>query len=769
MSSAKNDVYLDNNATTRVLPQVAEAVTHAMLSCYANPSSSHIAGIKAKHILESTRSLAREVIGAASGEIIFTSGATEGIQMGIVSALLTIQKQAKTNGTSCQDGYLLYGATEHKAVPNTLKHWNEALGINAQIVAIPVDSNGLLDEHFISEHIGQSLIICTMAVNNETGVQQDLAKLEQVIRRDNNEVLWLVDCVQALGKMNLHISETSIDYAPFSGHKVYTPKGIGFIYIRDGAPCIPFIAGGGQESGARSGTENIPGIAALKKVFELLLDDEDQTIKSASQLHAYRNQLADTLREVFPAVKFNHDFAYSVPTTLNFSVPGLFSKDLMDLFDAASIRVSSGSACSAKVTRSFVLDAMGAETWRSESAIRMSFGPASTQQEIDEACAAITSIIPALKHSCLIMSDVHGIGEGQLKTGFAQLQYDGCYCWLYIDIDSKECVIVDPLPQLADRIESWITCQKLSVKAVIDTHAHNDHDAYQGIFRDIVAGHIPAALRNTDGNGWPLNVQGQLTVANTDLPYVQVGSFKVARIQTPGHTDDCLSLLFIDETDHIVLALLGDMIMPGGFGRTDISSGDPHAFYQSLKTLLQILPSDTLLGSGHDYQHKLVTTLACEFKDNALLAKVADDTISATAFEIEKKSIDLQLSGQGGGFLCGQVQVQAVDEPYSLRGDEIESFLAQRSQAVVVDVREACEYEMGDIKDELNFKGDFANSVLNVPLTRFADFVISAQEYKNTPLLLICRTGTRSLLACQSLLRLGFCEVYNIKGGLALN
>ena len=252
MSQTANlsQIYLDANATTPVLPQAAQAAMDAMQDLFGNPSSSHITGLKAKNLMEQTRQRAKTLLGTGSGKLIFTSGATEGIQTGIISGLI----KAKTQLQAGKKYTLLYGATEHKAVPNSLAHWNEILGIHAEIKAIPVDHTGELDLEFIKNEVGNALMICTMAVNNETGVYQDLQQLEHCIREQNKEVFWLVDCVQALGKRPMNLATTSIDYAPFSGHKLYAPKGIGFIYIRDSAPFTPFIAGGGQESGLRSGT-----------------------------------------------------------------------------------------------------------------------------------------------------------------------------------------------------------------------------------------------------------------------------------------------------------------------------------------------------------------------------------------------------------------------------------------------------------------------------------------------------------------------------------
>ena len=268
-------IYLDENATTSVLPQAAAAALAAMETQFGNPSSSHISGLQAKQIIDKTREQARQIIGAGQGQIIFTSGATEGIQTAIISALC----HARSTIKNTQDYCLLYGATEHKAVPESLKHWNELLGIHATIKAIPVDSNGQLDLDFIANEVPNALMICTMAVNNETGIFQDLALLDKTIRANNPNTLWLVDCVQALGKTALNLSRSSIDYAPFSGHKLYAPKGIGFIYIKDNSPFTSFIAGGGQEGGLRSGTENLPGMAALSVIFSMLLNQSQHCQK----------------------------------------------------------------------------------------------------------------------------------------------------------------------------------------------------------------------------------------------------------------------------------------------------------------------------------------------------------------------------------------------------------------------------------------------------------------------------------------------------------
>lgn len=487
-----NELYLDCNATTPVLPQIAQAVSHTMETVFGNPSSSHITGLKARYILDTTRQLARQVVGLERGRLIFTSGATEGIQTAVVSAV-THAKKTQPNAQ-----YLLYGATEHKAVPQALEHWNELLGLNAELKAIPVDRQGGLDLKFIADHVSDAAMICTMAVNNETGVKQDLQALESVIRRNNPSVPWMVDCVQALGKQALNLDETTIDYAPFSGHKLYGPKGIGFMAIREQAPFTPLLIGGGQESGQRSGTENLPGIAALNALFGLLIS-QNSVFQSDEALYRYREQLAESLTTAFPSVVFNHEFESSVPTTLNFSVKGVVSRDIMDVFDACGIRVSGGSACSSKVVGSFVLRAMGLDDWQSESAIRMSFGPATMQQDIDEACYRIRQAGEALKHSCLLIADTNDDNDVALD-GVVQLKYDAHCCYLIIDKKAKELAVIDPDPALSARVENIVNCRNYSVKAVLSSTLNSDIAEAAELLRGIFG----FDAKHHDAYGWPI-------------------------------------------------------------------------------------------------------------------------------------------------------------------------------------------------------------------------------------------------------------------------
>ena len=757
----KNEIYLDNNATTPVLPQAADAAMHTMQLCYGNPSSSHITGIKAKYILETTRSLVRKVIGANSGEITFTSGATEGIQTAIISAL----QAAKDKGISQEKPLLLYGATEHKAVPETLKHWNKMLGIGAEVKAIPVDGNGILDINFIAQHAAQALVICTMAANNETGVFQDLALLETTIRTHNQTVLWMVDCVQALGKIELNIDKTTIDYAPFSGHKLYAPKGVGVLYVREGAPYTPFIAGGGQESGLRSGTENLPGIAALQAVLNLLDDESDETFKDHQTLLAYREQLVATLTQVFPDIVFNHDLACSLPTTLNFSVRGLSNKDIMDLFDAARIRVSSGSACSSKVTGSFVLDAMGKPRWQSESAIRLSFGPATKQCEIDQACQAIKQAVEALKHSCLILSDTDDNSEFGVD-GLQQWVYDQQCTWCYVDKAAKQCVLIDATPELVNKFERLVRCQGYQVIAVLDTHRHSQQVLNTEMIRELVADHCQPT--QFDNLGWPQNAHSISLVNGDQVPAIKVGSKVIAKLALTGHTDNSVAYLIgTSDNDELLphqidYAFTGDTIQIGGLGRTDDSTSCSQAMYHSLKRLNDVIADDTLICPSHDYQTLFSTTLAMEKQSNSLLASVLTDTIDVDQFAQQKAALDKQLPESDYQSFCGSVNAYHNNIGH-LAPNELASFMAKHPNAMLLDVREPHEFEA---YPDAYIAG---KKLLNVPLSQITNFVNNHRSQKSVDeFICICRSGNRSDAAAKTLKRNGFSNVFHVPGGFAL-
>ncbi|MCC2958442.1 aminotransferase class V-fold PLP-dependent enzyme [Massilia sp. IC2-477] len=456
------ELYLDANATSPVLPAAIDAALAAMGACFGNPSSSHACGLRAKALLDATRASARRVLGAHSGRVMFTSGATEGIQTAVLSALCALRER-RQRGEACGD-LLLYGATEHKAVPESLAHWNRLLGTDLELRALPVDADGRHRLDLLRELAPRAAFVCTMAANNETGVVSDLDGIARVLAESGSPALWMVDCVQALGKLPLQLDATRIDYAPFSGHKLYAPKGIGLLYVREGAPYTPLMCGGGQEAGQRSGTENMAGIAALGAVLAAL--EAGDTFRTHVQLRGYRERLVAALRDAFPTLVFNAPLEGSLPTTLNFSVPGMSSKELLDLFDAAGVRVSAGSACSAaKVAPSYVLDAMGVPLERSASAVRLSFGPLADDAFIESACARILHCGRAL-------------ADARPDARLQQLESQGASGWLLFGDDGRHCIAIDPPAAQAARIAADLRARDCGVLACFDTsHGAGGADA----------------------------------------------------------------------------------------------------------------------------------------------------------------------------------------------------------------------------------------------------------------------------------------------------
>ena len=751
------EIYLDNNATTPVLPAAAVAAMQCMQQQFGNPSSSHATGIKAKATLEQARNLARTVTGAGNGRIVFTSGATEGIQSGVVSALLALRAKARIG----PDTLLLYGATEHKAVPESLKHWNEVLQLGATVMAIPVDHNGQLELGFITEHAPAAGLICTMAANNETGISQQLQELEHCIRAANPAVFWLVDCVQALGKMQLNLATTTIDYAPFSGHKLYAPKGVGFLYIRASAPYQPFIAGGGQEGGLRSGTENLPGIAALGAVLAELQQTDGKVFQNEQTLWDYRDALLSALRYVFPELVLNSEPPYIVPTTINFSVPGFYSKEIMDLFDAAGIRISSGSACSSKVPSSFVLDAMGLAAWRSQGAIRLSFGPAMTATECTDACKAISALKEVVNKHCLVVTDATPTLEIH-ANGLLQLKHEDSCSYLLIDAQAKQAVVIDPVPALVNRMINIVQGRQLRLLAILETHQHAQHDLQHDLQSELqhdrqqnsAAMLLRQALHfyqeNGDNLGWPEG-EDALTLAD----------YQLTRLATPGHCANAVSIMLQREQRPLAV-FVGDLILPGGIGRTDLAGGDAIALQQSIQTLAAQIDPDTLLLSSHDYAQRFATTLRLASQESELFNNVlTGQPVNEWQQQLNAQTAKLQ---QASHHYCGLVEVAITDATRLLDKTELAEVLSQQPQLQVVDVREPHEQTAGPLQQHL----PAVNKVLAVPLSKLCDALISKQLEPSKPLLLVCRSGNRSLLACKVLRRFGFNTVYNLNGGMAL-
>jgi cysteine sulfinate desulfinase/cysteine desulfurase-like protein/glyoxylase-like metal-dependent hydrolase (beta-lactamase superfamily II)/rhodanese-related sulfurtransferase len=773
-----SEVYLDANATTPVLPEAVQAAYEAMQEVYGNPSSTHTSGLRAKNILESTRELVAEVLGADHGHIIFTSGATEAIQLGIFSTLCQL-RQSSSNTSESDQRILLYGATEHKAVPLGLEHWNRLLCTQHRVVAIPVDSSGRLNLDFIRANVAQADMVCTMAVNNETGVITDLAAVERAIRDHNPTVPWLVDCVQAVGKLELKLGRTTIDYASISGHKIYAPKGIGLLYARNSAPIVPLFAGGGQEHGARGGTENLPGVAAIAAVLHRLAESPSKSFSETDRLQRFRDRIAGQLKSAFPSIVFNAPFENSVPTTINFAVKGFSSKELLDLFDAAGIRVSSGSACGSAAVGSYVLDAMGVPKWQSEGAIRLSFGSLTTAQEIDLACRQIEQAGLALCESCLVVSPK--VQESrQPLDGLVQLKNGSMCTWLLMNAQTKRCLIVDPFAELAERIESLVLCQESRVAAVLDTHAHVDHESCRAqLLADLKAVTLPSAA-TSDLLGWPEVYDGVTTLSDgTSAPFLRICSDQVI-VQTdfPGHTKISRALLVgcLDQQgclsrENVQYAFTGDMFLVSGIGRTDFESSDPVAMYHSLRRLTALISDETLICPTHDYNNDFVTTLGAEKISNSFLASMLDSEqpMSLEEFLVRKVELDAAIDDANNcELVCGKIDNSLTTaNSLELRLSELKPFFEQHCNSLLIDVREPHEFVFALDWNSVGFR----KPPENVPLTRLVGRLpeLKAQmEACDGGLVFICRSGKRSGKAAEIARRLGLNRACSIAGGLAL-
>jgi cysteine desulfurase len=688
--------------------------------------------------MDGVRARARRVLGAGQGRLLFLSGATEGIQTAVLSALSALRH------LPVRPDLLLYGATEHKAVPEALKHWNALLGLNLQVQAIPVGRDGRHDLGWLREHAPRAGLVCTMAANNETGVISDLDGIAAALA--GSPARWMVDGVQALGKLPLRLEERGIDYAPFSGHKLYAPKGIGLLYVRDGAPFTPLLAGGGQEGALRSGTENMSGIAALGAVLAAL--EAGATFRDAATLRTYRDRLAAALQQAFPGLIFNAPPELCLPTTLNFAVPGISAKLLLDLFDAAELRVSGGSACSAaKAQPSYVLEAMGLPAWQTASSVRLSFGPVADSAFIDEACARIRVCGESLRESCL---DPNAPGQALPADGLTRFVVDGACCYLLADAASQRAVVVDPLPELTERLAQWLRCQRYALAAVLDTHSHGDHASSAA---DLWAA-VGQRAGDVDALGWP-----------ADADAIALGGRRLTRLPIPGHTQDSTAYL-LHGAGGLRLAFVGDTVMPGALGRSDFEQSAPLRYATSLRRLRDVVGPQTLLLPGHDYDDRFASTLAVETEAQPLLADVLDGRLDDAAFAAAKAALEQDLGLTAYQTVACGARVDAgcalADSEMGL--PEVQALLTSHPGLLLVDVREPYEQRLGQAP------------VLGAPvrcasvaLSGLPDALVEWQALPaDTPIVFFCRSGNRSAQAARALRRLGHAQAWSLRGGLAL-
>ncbi len=340
---------------------------------FGNPSSIYQAGRNAAAPIEEAREAVAESINANTGEIIFTSGATEANNH-ILRVLAKMQPKDKR--------VILSSPIEHPSVINTLAHLEQ----NGFIIKFfSVDNKGRVDIDKVEPLIDrETFLICCMLVNNELGTIQDLNAISRIAKTHN--LVFFSDCVQALGKIPLDIKALGIDYASFSAHKLHGPKGAGALYVRQGAPFAPFILGGRQEQGRRAGTESVHNIAGFGEACRAVSD----LLNRMDGIAQSRNRFLDGLKKIKPDLIVNTPLENATPGTLNITFPGVNNAAFMAVLDLHGICVSAGSACSSAGNEpSHVLKAMGLSDTAAQETIRFSLSAETTQKEIDYALRII--------------------------------------------------------------------------------------------------------------------------------------------------------------------------------------------------------------------------------------------------------------------------------------------------------------------------------------------------------------------------------------------
>jgi cysteine desulfurase len=364
-------IYLDNNASTPVDPEVSDTVFSCLKRDFGNPSSSHMQGRRAKEVLETSRRQIAELLGCLPDEIYFTSGGTESNNLAILGT-----------GMLRKSGHIITSAMEHPSVINPAGYL-ESCGF--EVTYVSSDLTGRVNVEEISASIRKDTVLMSiMHSNNETGVIQPVDEIGALAEK--HSVRFHVDAAQTVGKSAFDLNSFSVDMVTLVPHKFYGPKGIGALYVKDGCKLSPLMFGAGHEMGLRPGTENIPGIAGFAKACQLIMADLKLRIAHTSRL---TESLFSKLRIGIPDIVLNGDADRKLPNTLNIRIPGISSDELVNKL-SGEVAVSSGSAChSGKQKPSRVLKAMGLSDDEALSSIRLSVGKDNTAYEIDKAAELI--------------------------------------------------------------------------------------------------------------------------------------------------------------------------------------------------------------------------------------------------------------------------------------------------------------------------------------------------------------------------------------------
>ncbi len=378
------EIYLDNSATTKAYPEVAELVADIMLHDYGNASSMHQKGVDAEKYLKYSKSVIAGIMKVKEKEIYFTSGGTESDNWALMGAAFANQRSGK---------HLITTQIEHPAVLRTMDHLKE---LGFEVTYLSVDEYGHISLEELKRAVRpDTILVSIMFVNNEVGAIQPIDEAGEIIKSVNPRTLFHVDAVQGFGKLRLLPKKWKIDMVSVSGHKIHGPKGTGFLYIDEKVKIKPIIYGGGQQNGYRSGTENIPGVAGLGKASELIYKD---LVEDTNRLYGLKKRLVDGLLKI-DRVKINGpQDETGAPHIVSASIAGIRSEVMLHSLEDKGIYVSAGSACAShKHTVSDTLNAMKLSTDLMDSTIRFSLSVFTTQEEIDYTLKCIYELVPMLR------------------------------------------------------------------------------------------------------------------------------------------------------------------------------------------------------------------------------------------------------------------------------------------------------------------------------------------------------------------------------------
>ena len=377
-------IYMDNNATTRVAPEVVEAMMPFLTESYGNPSSMHTFGGRVGQTIKEARGKVASLLGAEPEEITFTSCGTESDSTAILSALRTYPEKR----------HIVTTRVEHPAVKNLCENLEVVTGHKYRVTRLKVNAEGMLDmAEYEAALTEDTAIVSVMWANNETGVIFPVAEMAKMAKRRG--ILFHTDAVQAVGKIAIDLNNLDIDFLSLSGHKLHAPKGVGVLYIKRGTLFTPFMAGGHQERGRRGGTENVASIVGLGRACELAAE---KMVEENSRVKKMRDRLEEKLLAIIPKSMLNGHKTERLPNTANISFEYVEGEAILLHMNQHGICASSGSACtSGSLQPSHVLRAMGVPFTAAHGSIRFSLSVYNTIEEVDVVIAKMPEIIESLR------------------------------------------------------------------------------------------------------------------------------------------------------------------------------------------------------------------------------------------------------------------------------------------------------------------------------------------------------------------------------------